>query len=335
MLSTRHKFAIGGTVFGLCFPVVSTLIACNTRQVQNGCIHLHLEEPLLLVIDTAPFILGLFAYLIGRSIEGRIAQERAAQEAIRLREVEQRAAAERLAQQNKDLTELNEMLDGLVYTASHDLKTPVINFQSMLKMLRSIKDKPDSGPMVDNIIRRMEMATFRFQDTISGLLDISRVERLGDDLPMAPIDLQALVTSIWESIDSFAESKGASLIWGRIEVPTLTTNQEALQSVLLNLLTNALKYSDPQRPCVVEISTQSRPGMTTIQVKDNGIGIDMATHGHKLFRMFKRLTSQGEGSGIGLYIVRRTLQKLDAEIRVESQLGQGSTFFIDFPTHTI
>ena len=331
-MSIRLRYAIGGAAFGLCFPVVSTLLACNTRPVPNGCLQLHVDEPLLWVIDTAPLILGIFAYFIGRSIEGRIAHERAALHAIRQREAEQRVAAERLAAQNKDLTELNEMLDGLVYTASHDLKTPVINFQSMIKMLRSVKDKPDSAPMVENIIQRMEGATLRFQNTISGLLDISRVERLEGNLGKENVRLQDLVEEAWASIQAVAEAQGASLEITDMENTTLHTNKEALQSVFLNLLTNALKYADAQRPCKVQMICQSRPGCTTIQVQDNGIGIDLAAQGDKLFRMFKRLTAQSEGSGIGLYIVKRTLNKLGAEIRVESQLGQGSTFTLDFPT---
>lgn len=331
-MSIRLRYAIGGAAFGLCFPVVSTLLACNTRPVPHGCLQLHVDEPLLWVIDTAPFILGVFAYFIGRSIEGRIAHEHAAQDAIRQRETEQRVAAERLAAQNKDLSELNEMLDGLVYTASHDLKTPVINFQSLIKMLRSVKDKPDSAAMVENIIQRMEGATVRFQNTISGLLDISRVERLEDGLQLEPVRLQALAEEAWASIQAVAEAQGASLEITDMENILLHTNKEALQSVFLNLLTNALKYADAQRPCKVQLSCQIRPGFTTIQVKDNGIGIDLTAQGDKLFRMFKRLSAQSEGSGIGLYIVKRTLNKLGADIRVESQLGQGSTFLLDFPT---
>lgn len=331
-MSIRLRYAIGGVAFGLCFPIVATLIACSTRPVLNGCVQLHFEEPLLLVIDTAPFILGAFAYFIGRSIEARIAHERVAQEAILQRELAAQAAAEHLAQQNKDLTELNEMLDGLIYTASHDLKTPVINFQSMIKMLRIAKEKPDNGPMVDNIIARMDAAAVRFHETISGLLDISRVERIGESLPMEPILLQPFVLNIWDSISDVAEAQGAIIDVSGIGNISLHTNKEALLSVLQNLMTNALKYSAADRPCKVEISTSARPGFTTIQVKDNGIGIDMATQGDKLFRMFKRLTTQGEGSGIGLYIVKRTLQKLGADIRAESQLGHGTIFMIDFPT---
>lgn len=331
-MSIRIRYAIGGTAFGLCFPIVATLIACTTRPVPNGCLRLHVEEPLLLVIDMAPFILGMFAFLIGRSIEARIAQERLAQEAIQHRESDARAAAARLALQNKDLTELNEMLDGLIYTASHDLKTPVINFQSMLKMLRAVKDKPDSAPMVENIIVRMEAAAGRFHETISGLLDISRVERIGESLPMEAIPLKPFVLDAWDEIADVAAAQQATLDVSGIHVPSLHTNKEALLSVLQNLMTNALKYSDAGRPCKVEIATSTRPGFTTIQVKDNGIGIDLTTQGEKLFRMFKRLTTQSEGSGIGLYIVKRTLQKLGADIRAESQLGQGTTFIIDFQT---
>lgn len=330
-MSIRFRYTVSGAAFGLCFPIVSTLLACYTRPVPDGCLQLHLQEPLLLIIDTAPFFLGLFAYFIGRSIESRIAHERAAQEAIRLREAEQRASAERLGQQNDDLRKLNEMLDALVYTASHDLKTPVVNFQSMLKMLREVLDKPDSGPMVENILQRMDTATLRFLQTISGLLDVSRVERMDSDMPKEPIDLEEFIAEVWEGIAAVAENQGAKLTFSRMTAPVIHCNRDALQSVMLNLLTNALKYADAQRPCRVEVSSELHENVITIRVKDNGIGIDLATQGEKLFRMFKRLSRQSEGSGIGLYIVRRTLQKLGADIRAQSQLGQGTTFVMEFP----
>jgi signal transduction histidine kinase len=223
----------------------------------------------------------------------------------------------------------------LVYTASHDLKTPVINFQAMLKMLRSVKDKPDAGPMINNIIERMETATKRFHETIFGLLDVSRLKGLGDEMVLEPIALKALLEDTWDQIRAVADVQGAELHVGSLEPDTLYGNREALQSVFLNLFSNALKYADAQRPCRVQVSSTIQGASTTIRVQDNGIGIDLAAQGDKLFRMFTRLSSQAEGNGIGLYIVKRTLQKLGGDIRAESILREGTTFLIDFPISNV
>ena len=156
------RYFLGGALFGLLFPILATLIRILQSSIPFSfaqILEIHLSDPLIQIIDTAPFFLGLFAYFIGRAQAKAIgSQERRRKEA--------EVFSQQLREQNQDLQELNEVLDGLIYTASHDLKTPVVNLKSMLDMLRMIKDRPGSEAQMEQILDRMDLAADRFDHTI-------------------------------------------------------------------------------------------------------------------------------------------------------------------------
>jgi signal transduction histidine kinase len=102
-------------------------------------------------------------------------------------------------------------------------------------------------------------------------------------------------------------------------------------SVLLNLVSNALKYRHPDRAPVVQVRSYREQGRLVVRVQDNGLGLSKAQQG-KLFRLFQRLHPHVEGTGVGLYLVKKILDHAGGSIQVESELGQGSTFIAVFPT---
>jgi signal transduction histidine kinase len=308
---------------------MGTILAYLDQGAPQGILALHGQNPLLQIIDLAPAVLGIFSYILGASVDRRILSERAVRDAIADKEQVQRVLAEKLQRQNDDLSELNATLDGLVYTASHDLKTPIINFVSMLKMLRIVKDMPGSEAKVEEIIGRLEGATDRLQITISDLLEVSRVERLGGEAHV-PVHLKPLIEELIGSLDTFFQTHGATF---EIDLPDdlVLGSASAYVSIFQNLLTNAVKYKSLDRKPVVTMQGRSLGEWLEVRVTDNGSGIDLARQGDKLFKMFTRLQSTMEGSGIGLYIVKRTIDKLGGEIAVESQLGLGTTFILRLP----
>ena len=106
---------------------------------------------------------------------------------------------------------------------------------------------------------------------------------------------------------------------------------EGLNAVLDQLLDNAIRYKSPDRNLEIKVSTEQLPDMVALKIEDNGIGIDLAKHGEKLFQMFKRLNKGKGGSGIGLYIVKRIIDKSGGKIDVESQPGKGTIFTLMIP----
>jgi len=113
--------------------------------------------------------------------------------------------------------------------------------------------------------------------------------------------------------------------------PVLHINQKDLKSVFYNLLTNALKYKHPSRQPHVKISSGIEENFIFLSVTDNGIGIDLRGNEEKLFKLFKRLHDHVEGSGVGLYIVKRIVDNYEGSIAVSSVVGQGTTFTLRFP----
>jgi signal transduction histidine kinase len=325
-MRTRVKYGLYGVLFGILFPLLATCIEMMRQDLPctlSEIVSLHSRTPLLLIINTAPIFLGLFSMLIGITTEKLVSVQQREKKVLQSHNDE-------LEKRNAELKELNAMLDGLVYTASHDLKTPVINFRSMLTMLKKVRQKPDQRAMEDSIIEKLEKATGKFQSTISDLLDISRLEKqFGEDF--SKVNVGETVTQVMESVSEMVTQKEAQVQLSLSGAPHIWFSQASLHSILLNLISNSLKYSASQRKPEIQIRTSTQLSQLVLEVQDNGIGMDMEMVKTKLFRMFTRMSSQAEGSGIGLYIVKRTVEKSNGKVEVESQLDKGSLFRITLP----
>lgn len=327
-MTTRVKYGIWGCLFGILFPLIGTAIEMIRLEIPfsfGEIAALQFRTPLLLIIDTAPIFLGVFACAIGIATEKLVYLQRKEKIALQTHNDE-------LEKRNADLKELNSMLDGLVYTASHDLKTPVINFKSLLSMLKKMREKPNSEAMIDSIIEKLEKATDKFQVTLADLLDISRLERqFGEDF--TGVDVQKSIDSAMDSISEMAKAKNASIQLDLTGPTKIWFSQSNLESILVNLLSNALKYASPKRTPEILVKTRINNENLVLEVKDNGLGMDMEVAREKLFKMFTRLHSQAEGSGIGLYIVKRTVEKCNGKVEFESQVDVGTLFRIILPIH--
>jgi signal transduction histidine kinase len=316
------------------FPVVATLLDCYLNPLTLSCVERHLGNPLLLIIDTAPIFLGLLSYLAGRFSDQQIIAEQKAFHVIEAKEKVQRESAEMLARQNLELHELNRTFDSLIYTASHDLKTPVVNFQSLILMLKTLRERPGSEALIDDVIIRMDSAAKRFYETITDLLDISRIERQEVEQD-EKIDLKEILLTTWANIKEVADAKAATIILDEISEVELFAPRRAMESVFLNLMSNAIKYAATGRNPVLKIGSKAQEGQLEIWFSDNGIGLDIEANKDKLFRMFSRFHQGHEGSGIGLYIVKRTLQRIGGDVQIQSTVGTGTTFFLTLPNQRI
>ena len=193
-------------MFGFLFPIIGTAIEMIRLEIPfsiGEVFALQARTPLLLIIDTAPIFLGFFACAIGIATEKLVSMQKKEKKALQTHNDE-------LEKRNSDLKELNAMLDGLVYTASHDLKTPVINFKSLVSMLKKMRSRPNNEAMIDSIIEKLEKATDKFQVTLADLLDISRLERqFGEDF--TGVEVEASVNSAMDSISEMAKTKNAKI----------------------------------------------------------------------------------------------------------------------------
>ncbi len=239
-------------------------------------------------------------------------------------------ANDELQATNQQLTRTNADLDNFIYTASHDLKAPITNIEGLLAALHEQLPPPvRHDELVQPLLRMMSDAIERFQKTISHLTDISRLQQAHAQ-PAEAVDLAALVEDIRLDLAPAQAAAGTRLVVDVARCPTLSFAPKNLRSIVYNLLSNAIKYAAPERPSVVELRCARAAGAIVLEVHDNGLGLTEVQQ-RQLFRMFQRLHSHVEGSGIGLYMVKKIVENVGGSITVRSQPGVGSTFTVRLP----
>lgn len=239
------------------------------------------------------------------------------------------ASRNELAEKVKMLERSNQELSEFAYAISHDLKAPfraVRNYANFLEMdLGDALEGETAGYM-----RGMKKAITQGDQLISDLLDFSRIRKNRDE--REPIDLLML----GEEVEALVNPEPEVEIRWPENPPTIFAERSLLKRVLLNLVSNGLKFNEAETKRV-EISVQApAQDRVRIEVRDNGIGIDPNYHG-QVFRIFQRLhgPSEYEGTGIGLAIVKKAVLAMGGDVRLESAPNQGSSFIMDFPNRPL
>ena len=221
----------------------------------------------------------------------------------------------------------NKELEAFAYSVSHDLKAPLRGIDGYSRLLlNQTKLDEDSRVLAENVRQCVVKMTLLIDD----LLAYSRMERrtLHCDL----LDLQPLLAGIVADYAAEIERQGATV---RLALPStlqVCADLDGLRQALRNLLDNALKFGRAGVPVEVEMGGQAGAGVVTLWVKDNGIGIDPRFH-ERIFEIFQRLQRAEDypGTGIGLAIVRKALQRMGGRVWVERAVDQGTAFFLELP----
>jgi PAS domain S-box-containing protein len=215
-------------------------------------------------------------------------------------------------------------LDGFVYTASHDLKAPIANMEGLLNAFTAQECYQDkkSRPLFDMLI----ICINRLKQTIGELTEISRIQKSIED-DVEQIAIIELLEEVKASLAELIEETGAQVDIDVDRSSVIKFSRRNLKNIIYNLLNNALKYHSPQRSPTILVRGEVMDGYYVLMVKDNGLGIKKE-HLDKVFLMFKRFHSHVQGTGIGLYMVKRIIENAKGKIVLESELGEGSTFKI-------
>jgi signal transduction histidine kinase/transcriptional regulator with PAS, ATPase and Fis domain len=262
---------------------------------------------------------SVFAFDVSEQVRARVAgRQQLAQ------------ANEELRTSNQQLLRTNVDLDNFIYTASHDLKAPIANIDSLLRLLRQqLPIEAREAGLVPRVLDMMQGAVERFQLTIAQLTDLSQLQQAHANTAET-LDLAAVVEAVRLDLLPQIEAADGLLTIDLVGGVTLPLAPQQLRSVLYNLLSNAFKYSHPDRRPEVLLHCHHRPGATVLEVHDNGLGLAPEQHG-KVFELFRRLHAHVGGSGVGLYMVKRIVENAGGTITVQSQLGAGSIFIASFP----
>jgi len=249
-------------------------------------------------------------------LEGEIAERRRAERGLELTLAE-------LKRSNAELTHF-------AYIASHDLQEPLRKVRSFTQLFaRHYRDKVDEDGQ--RYIDFITDGADRMQGLIRDLLTYSRVGRA--ELDLAPTDLGEIVAYILASIEMRISDTNAVVTVD--ELPTLPINAKLIGMVFQNLLLNALKFKGEQPPGI-RVSAARAKGEWVFSVRDNGIGME-SRHFVRIFQVFQRLHGRGEypGSGMGLAVCKKIVERHGGRIWVESEPGKGSTFFFSIPDRGI
>lgn len=233
--------------------------------------------------------------------------------------------ADELAQLNIELERSNKELDAFAYIASHDLKEPLRGIHNYSNFL--MEDYGDTlNEEGKEKLRTLIRLTQRMEDLIDSLLHFSRLGRA--DLSMQPTNLNDVVHRILDMLSARIEESGVEIRIPR-QLPTVECDRIQIGEVFSNLIVNAIKYNDKANKWIEIGYLDNLPRPITFYVQDNGIGI-REKHFESIFRIFKRLhgpNKYGGGTGAGLTIVRKIVERHGGKIWVESNYGQGSIFY--------
>lgn len=239
---------------------------------------------------------------------------------------ELKLAKEQLVLTNKSLKRTNVDLDNFVYTASHDLRSPIHSIQGLLVLLnQSLAGGSDAN--TGKLLEMMDTSLVKLLGVMNDLTEITRLqkdsEEEGESIPVREI----LADVMGELSEQVAASDAR--IHVRIETPDLFYTRKNLRSILYNLLSNAIKYRSRERVPEIQLTFRTTDQDSVLVVSDNGLGLKPGQL-RKLFSLYQRFHNHVEGTGVGLYLIKRIVENNGGCIGVTSQEGRGTTFTIHF-----
>lgn len=235
---------------------------------------------------------------------------------------------QRVQERTRQLSEANHELEAFTYTVSHDLRAPLRGIDGYSQLLQE-----EYGAQLDDtgrsFLERIRRGVTQMSQLISDLLAYSHLERrsLGQDA----VAVGPLVEQVLDGFGADLE-RHATTVQRELVPMTLRVDREALAMALRNLIGNAIKFSSQNAQPLLQIGARTTDGRHTLWVRDNGVGFDMSYH-DRIFGIFQRLHRAEEypGTGVGLALVTKAVQRMGGRVWAESTPGQGATFFLEFP----
>jgi signal transduction histidine kinase len=225
---------------------------------------------------------------------------------------------------NQELSKRNTELDNFVYSVSHDLRAPIASVLGLINLAK----KDNEMPMKDMYLEMIQKSALQQDNFIKEILDQSRNSRL--EIKREEIRFEDLIEETFNQL-RFATSTGKAVekVVNVHQERPFYSDRWRLKVILNNIISNSIRYRNGKDP-VIHVDVDIQEHAVTLAIKDNGKGIDK-DHLPNVYKMFYRATDDGAGSGLGLYIVKETIEKLHGKIDIESEIGKGTTVKMEIP----
>ncbi|HWZ21635.1 MAG TPA: HAMP domain-containing sensor histidine kinase [Cytophagaceae bacterium] len=233
----------------------------------------------------------------------------------------------KLSRKNRKLSKINEELDSYIYKASHDMRAPITSMMGILSLVKMENDPEKVGYLIE----LQESCLIKLDNHIHQIIDLSK--NIKTESTPKKIDFNNMLKEIFEELSFFENAANTKKIITIDQTLDFYSDPYRLKMVVNNLVTNAFKYAQPKEASpVIKINAVITAHAATITVKDNGIGIPEDQQS-KIFDMFYRGTEISKGSGLGLYMVKEMIQKLNGTISVTSEVNHFTSITFILPNH--
>lgn len=226
----------------------------------------------------------------------------------------------------RELTQNNKDLKQFSYITSHNLRAPLSN---LIGLLNLIEDIPIENSELDEILIGFTKSTHLLNETINDLVKVIIIKD-NPSMQKEEVSLKEVFENVFSQL-SFQIELHKPIIKLKFEkVPLLNTNKAYIESILLNLLTNSIKYKSENRKLKISITAEQIDNNAILTFKDNGIGIDLERNRDKVFGLYQRFHNYPDSKGLGLYLVKSQVETMGGTISIESEVNKGTTFTITF-----
>jgi signal transduction histidine kinase len=245
---------------------------------------------------------------------------------------ERKKAAEKILEQNArllaitdDLKFKNEQLDDFTQIVSHNLRSPAGNIVSLTRFLQDPKFEGDQ----QEILTLLKDSGDIILGTLSELNEVLKIKQ-NKNVEKQELEFEKVLDKVKQMMNAHIAETRASIDFDFSQARAISYPNIYMESILLNLLSNALKYKHPERQPHVKFITRNTNGSVILEVSDNGLGINLDRYGHQVFKLRKTFHQHPDGRGIGLFMIKNQIEAMGGKIKVNSVEGEGSTFVITF-----
>jgi signal transduction histidine kinase len=227
-------------------------------------------------------------------------------------------------ERTKDLVQYIQQLEQFAFISSHNLRAPIARILGLGNLL----NLNGLGATDSAVIHQALIQSTRELDDVIKDLNIVLEIRRNDQIVLTPILLSEEIKKVRTSLLNQITVNEATIYEDFSEADEILTFRPYVQSILLNLVSNGLKYRRPDVTPIIRVKSLNQKNFVCLQISDNGLGLDLKKYGDKLFTMYKRFHTHVEGKGLGLYMVKTQVETIGGKIEVESEVNTGTTFYV-------